>query len=411
MHCWKYDFLSVNQLVPFSLRDFFMSKFHSQLINATHLVKTYQSGLPLAHHIKAFFAKQKKFGSKDRKTIASICYHYFRCSALFDSQTPIEQALIQSVFLCETEESLFLKTWSPELNELIHLDAKEKLRYLNLADKSIFAYHDFLSSHIDSDGFSYSFLQQPFLFVRIRPGKKKAVVQKLIDNSIEHEWVSEYAIKIKNGTSLNESVKVNTDVVIQDYNSQRVFEGIQQLGKPSHIAWNVWDACAASGGKSILLYDELEGNIKITVSDVRESILKNLTVRLRQARVPIHQKCLVDLSKNSGFPKSHLFDLIICDVPCSGSGTWSRTPEQSWSFDANLLSFFVNKQQSIVKNTMAHLAKGGYFVYITCSVFSKENEDMVNYIVNEFSADCISMKYLKGYEMGADTMFVAFFKL
>ena len=104
------------------------------------------------------------------------------------------------------------------------------------------------------------------------------------------------------------------------------------------------------------------------------------------------------------------FSIIICDVPCSGSGTWSRTPEQYFSFDKLQLQQFVEKQKNIVVNTLPHLAKDGWFVYITCSVFKAENEDMVDFIQQHFSCQLLEMKYLKGYDKNADTLFVAYFK-
>ena len=104
------------------------------------------------------------------------------------------------------------------------------------------------------------------------------------------------------------------------------------------------------------------------------------------------------------------FSVILCDVPCSGSGTWGRTPEQYYSFEENQIEAFVKKQKNIVINTIAHLAKDGWFIYITCSVFKAENEDMVDFIQENFSCQLLEMKYLKGYENKADTMFVAYFK-
>jgi 16S rRNA (cytosine967-C5)-methyltransferase len=56
------------------------------------------------------------------------------------------------------------------------------------------------------------------------------------------------------------------------------------------------------------------------------------------------------------------------------------------------------------------LAKDGWFVYITCSVFKAENEDMVDFIQQHFSSQLLEMKYLKGYDKNADTLFVAYFK-
>jgi len=60
-----------------------------------------------------------------------------------------------------------------------------------------------------------------------------------------------------------------------------------------------------------------------------------------------------------------------------------------------------------LKNVLMALKPGGYFLYITCSVFKKENEGAVNYLLENFTLKVLKMELLKGYELKADTMFVA----
>ena len=103
------------------------------------------------------------------------------------------------------------------------------------------------------------------------------------------------------------------------------------------------------------------------------------------------------------------FDLIIADVPCTGSGTWPRTPEQLTFFHKKEIGSYAVLQRKIVENAVPHLAANGYFLYVTCSVFKKENEENVAFIQQKFQLKLLSMEYLKGYEMQADTLFVALF--
>jgi 16S rRNA (cytosine967-C5)-methyltransferase len=67
-------------------------------------------------------------------------------------------------------------------------------------------------------------------------------------------------------------------------------------------------------------------------------------------------------------------------------------------------------QQKIVSQVIRHLQKGGIFIYITCSVFKKENEDMVNFIKEKFHLRILQVELLKGYDKKADSMFTAVFK-
>ena len=66
-------------------------------------------------------------------------------------------------------------------------------------------------------------------------------------------------------------------------------------------------------------------------------------------------------------------------------------------------------QQKIIANTVPQLQQGGIFIYITCSVFKKENEDMVDFLKVKFHLQLLQMELLKGYDKKADSMFVAVF--
>jgi 16S rRNA (cytosine967-C5)-methyltransferase len=98
-------------------------------------------------------------------------------------------------------------------------------------------------------------------------------------------------------------------------------------------------------------------------------------------------------------------------VPCSGSGTWGRTPEQLSFFQKNKIQEYADLQREIISNVVPHLAVDGYLLYITCSVFKKENEGNVQLIQQKFpSLQLIHQEILIGYDKKADTMFAALFK-
>jgi 16S rRNA (cytosine967-C5)-methyltransferase len=173
----------------------------------------------------------------------------------------------------------------------------------------------------------------------------------------------------------------------------------------------VWDCCAGSGGKSIMAYD-LNPAIDLVVSDVRESILANLKKRFEIAGIKNYRSLILDLANGNTQHSiiNNQSSIIIADVPCSGSGTWSRTPEQMFYFDAGKIDEYAAIQKKIVSNIIPHLQPGGQLLYITCSVFKKENEELVNYLKEKFHLLLLKMELLKGYKQKADTMFVALFR-
>ena len=63
-----------------------------------------------------------------------------------------------------------------------------------------------------------------------------------------------------------------------------------------------------------------------------------------------------------------------------------------------------------MSNVIPYLKEDGFLVYITCSVFRKENEDVISYIQKKFDLELIQMHVLKGYDKKADTMFVSLLK-
>ena len=391
-----------------------MSKFHSYISSAEKLISTCVSGKPLSLHVKSFFAADKKYGSRDRRMISSLCYNYFRTGRAFEKLGTVEKILL-GLFLCENKSNELLQFFRPDLNEKITLPVVEKITITGIKELDIFPFENELGAAIEMMPFSGSFLEQPQLYLRIRPGRKKTVFDKLNEAAVEFQLPDDDCIKLANNVAADKILKLNKEVVVQDMNSQKVLDWLinnpGQFSATDKIA--AWDCCAASGGKSILLIDKLKSNsIQLTVSDIRENILKNLIVRLQQAGVNINRKFVSDISIASGLPAEEKFSVIVCDAPCTGSGTWSRSPEQLYFFNEKMISEYAERQQKIVSNVLPHLKPGGLFFYITCSVFKKENEEMVRFIkTKNASLQLQQAEYLKGYEMQADTMFVAVFKL
>jgi len=387
---------------------------HSHLNTSKSIIQLYDGSIPFTLWLKQFFKRDKKYGSKDRKQIGHTCYCYYRLGNAFQ-HLDIEEKFLIALFLCSDTSNKILEELKPEWNQIISLPLFEKIKRLSaeVDTAQIFPFASEISNEIDFNQFNLSFLIQPDLFLRIRPGKNEKIVQQLQKAGIAFTLLDANCIQLSNQSKIDEILNIDEDVVIQDYNSQRTIDlfinSKLQTQIPIAIGTKLsaWDCCAASGGKSILLHDHFP-NGALTVSDVRQTILINLQKRFKRAEIKNYKRFVSDVS-SPVFAIDTKFDLVICDAPCSGSGTWSRTPEQLVFFKNEKIDYYANLQKKIVSNASTAIKKNGFFLYITCSVFKKENEDVVEFIKNNLSLKVLSAQYLKGYNKRADTLFVALF--
>jgi 16S rRNA (cytosine967-C5)-methyltransferase len=386
-------------------------KYFSHLNTAVHILQEYKGEQPFDIFIKQFFSRHKKYGSKDRKSISQLCYAYFRLGKALPD-LPAEERIITAFWLCSQQPNEVLAQLRPELNEKAAWPVTQKIDHLSavaLAKVEVFPWKEALSEGIDHALFNASFFIQPNLFLRIRPGATYIVKDKLEKAGILFTALSPSCFLLPNASKLDGIIEIDKEAVIQDKSSQRVMQLVVDSLEPGvkTAPLKVWDCCAASGGKSIMAYDLLKP-IDLTVSDVRPSILQNLKKRFATAGITHYKSFVADLSRlptpDFRLPTP---DLLIADVPCTGSGTWSRTPEQLYYFDPAAIDRYSALQKKIVGRVIPCLRPGARLLYITCSVFKKENEEVVQYMMDQFNLRLERSELLKGYDHQADSLFAA----
>jgi 16S rRNA (cytosine967-C5)-methyltransferase len=394
-----------------------VSRYHSYLNSAKIIIQHYRGDEPLSSFLKKYFSQEKKFGSRDRKQVSHLCYCYFRLGkALHDLE--IEERILLGLFFCSDSPNEILQELKTKWNKKIVSSLEEKYLIVNkqFSLKDVFPWENELGVTVEYEKFCSSFFIQPNVYLRLRPGFESTVKKKLTDAEIKFDEINSTCIAIKQGVKVENVIELDNEAVVQDVNSQCVVAFIpvgpgQSDGAPA----KVWDCCAGSGGKSLLAFD-LNPKIDLTVSDSRESIIRNLKKRFTAAGIKKFKLLVTDLSlANCQLPIANssgkeLFDLIICDAPCTGSGTWSRTPEQLYFFDVKKIEQYASLQKKIIANAIPRLKEGGNFLYITCSVFKQENEENVEFITNQFNCQVEKLELLKGYDKKADTLFAALFK-
>jgi len=376
-----------------------------QLKAFEQVLRNYDGSLPLHRFLPAYFKQNKQMGSSDRRWATRHLYSFFRLGKALSGLTN-EERLSVADFLCHDTLSLIVEKNLPDLVEKITAPKLEKidlisLKYPEFKLEEIFPFNSHLRADIDKTNFYKSFFLQPDLFIRVSANDAPAIISKLKLENIEVKQISETALSLPNGTKLENILKEGS-YQVQDLSSQHT----GTYFKPNK--WDKWwDCCAASGGKTLLLHS-IEPVLDLLVTDLRESILLNLDERFRLAGIRKYHKKELDLLKNNDQILHHYaFDGIILDAPCTGSGTWGRTPEMLTFFEERKINHFSTIQKAIVNNVVKYLKPGKPLIYITCSAFAAENEDVVKHITENLSLELESMELIKGYEQNADTMFVA----
>lgn len=139
----------------------------------------------------------------------------------------------------------------------------------------------------------------------------------------------------------------------------------------------VLDLCAGAGGKTLSLYDMTRGkDVSFTACDVAFSRLKELEKRADKAGFTgINVKTLPISYEPFVTEAAESFDVVLVDAPCSGTGTWRRSPDAKWRTSITDCEKYQKMQADILPKAAKFVKKGGKLFYVTCSLRQQENEN------------------------------------
>jgi 16S rRNA (cytosine967-C5)-methyltransferase len=157
-------------------------------------------------------------------------------------------------------------------------------------------------------------------------------------------------------------------------------------------AKRVWDCCAAPGGKTLMLARRLP-DAEIVASDVSVKRLAQTEARLRRyayaERVEFAAADAADAKAVEGS-----LDLILCDAPCSGTGTLAGNPEIRHRLKVEEFARQAERQRAILSGALKRLAPGGRLVYSVCSLEPEECEQVVEAAVSKGGVRRVSVEGL-----------------
>lgn len=136
--------------------------------------------------------------------------------------------------------------------------------------------------------------------------------------------------------------------------------------------WKVLDVCAAPGGKTSHLAQLMGDKGRIVSIDISRRRLRILKREVRRGGTTIADAALADAF--NPLPVVGEFDLVVLDPPCSGTGTFWKTPSAKWRIDSRSFKRYSRLQGGMIDSCSKNVKLGGFLVYSTCSISLEENE-------------------------------------
>ena len=310
-------------------------------------------------------------------------------------------------------EELWQLTQNPEkpASEIINEYTRSR-RYIGSKDRKAITqgiwdrwrslpYPEWLAEKIPNAGKEIEAMRKEALPVLRANGNREKIIQTLSDEGIQ-------AVPTKLsplGIVLNKRYNLNTLSLYKDGKIEVQDEGSQLVALECGIKSGdkVLDMCAGAGGKSLLFAQIMKNKGQIIAHDVSKQSLNELQKRAIRAKVHIIQTTL-------NLP-DETFDVVVCDVPCSGTGTGRRTPDAAHKITKEQFKKLLQTQQDILNKAAPLVKKTGRLCYITCSLTKDENEQQIENFIEKHPAFTLEQKKrLTPANDGTDGFFVAIMK-
>ena len=215
---------------------------------------------------------------------------------------------------------------------------------------------------------------KPNLTIRVNNLVTNPTEMKSLLNSVE--------LKFSEGKFLKEFIRMNslTNITDWEYFAKGYFSiQDESTGFPIKLlnispGMRVLDLCAAPGGKTGFIADEMKNTGEIVAIDKFESRLKILEKNLTRLKVT---NVVTKVTDAADFEDEEGFDRVLIDAPCSGLGTLTKKPDLKWKRDLGDIRKIVNIQYELLKKGASLVKQNGFIVYSTCTIEPEENFELI----------------------------------
>jgi len=214
-------------------------------------------------------------------------------------------------------------------------------------------------------------------------------VNNLVTNSSEMKsLLNSVDLRFSDGKFLKEFIRMNslTNITDWEYFAKGYFSvQDESTGFPIKLLslkpeLRVLDLCAAPGGKTGFIADEMKNTGQIVALDKFESRLKILEKNLSRLKVNNVVTKTIDASE---YEDQEGFDRVLIDAPCSGLGTLTKKPDLKWKKDLGDIRKIANIQYDLLKKGASLVKENGIVVYSTCTIEPEENYEIIKKFLSE----------------------------
>ena len=218
----------------------------------------------------------------------------------------------------------------------------------------------------------------PYLSVRVNKLKysEEEFKEFLKEKDIQIIKKVDSVYYVNSGIIINSKEFKEGRIIAQDASS---YLAAKNLGaKPNDL---VLDICAAPGGKTAVLAEEMENKGEIIAIDIHQHKKKLIEENMKKLGIDIVKATVLD-ARNVN-KQGRKFDKILVDVPCSGYGVIRKKPEILYTKNRENIEELASLQLEILNSAADILKDGGELIYSTCTIISQENTENVEKFLNE----------------------------
>ncbi|MDB5230057.1 MAG: methyltransferase [Chitinophagaceae bacterium] len=183
---------------------------------------------------------------------------------------------------------------------------------------------------------------------------------------------------------------------VQEASSMFLWQALKTIQPLLKGPLRILDLCAAPGGKTTLLSSFFKDDLVVSNEIIRSrsNVLYENVVKWGNDNVVVTNNDPADFKRLEGF-----FDVIVADAPCSGSGLFRKDPSAIEEWSEENVNHCSQRQQRILADVLPCLRSNGILIYSTCSYSEKENEDIADWLVEEFNLQSIEVVVDAGWNI------------